>query len=878
MALPPGTRIGPYEIVSALGAGGMGEVYRARDTTLGRDVAIKLLPASVAADPDRVARFAREARLLAALNHRHIATIHGFEDSGGAGALVMELVEGPTLDEKIAQDDWRHAKPAARLSQTLAIARQIAEGLEAAHGQGIIHRDLKPANIKLSRDGTVKVLDFGLAKALSSDAAPSAGPTITGTALPAGTIVGTPAYMSPEQARGLALDKRTDIWAFGCVLYELLTGRMAFPGKTISDTIAAILERDPDWSALPPQTPAGLRRLARRCLEKDPDRRLHDIADARLEIEDAASPASADASIAPARGRNRTWIAWTTVMAVAALGAGAAAIVALRPPPAVPEARLEINTAPTRDASIAISPDGLSILYVIRAVGPQLWLRALDSPAPRLLPGTEHATTPFWSPDGRSIGFYADGMLKRMDLEGGSPQTLSLRSAVPLGGAWSRHGTILFADSPGGPVLRVAASGGSPTPATKVDTPRQRGHLGPLFLPDGRHFLFFVNGSAEASGVYVGELDSFDTTRLFEADGPAEYAESGHLLFPRNGKIYAQRFDADRRVVSGEPFVVADTGGRPTLSVSATGTIAYRLAPPDSGQRQLIWLDRDGRELDKVVYAETAAQGPALSHDGRRLAIYRFVDRNMDIWTYDIRRRTWDRITSEPGDDIYPLWSPDDASMIYGAVRKTDRVNLYRRLLNAPPASEEALLESPNGSFPMDWSADGRFVLYNTFGKGNDLWALPLDGDRKPFEVAATDFNDSLGQFSPDGHWVAYQSDRTGRSEIYVRPFPGPGSDTRVSTDGGAQVRWNPSGKELFYVAEDDRLMAVPVSLSADRKGFEPGTPAALFVTNIGSTAVLKYRQQYVVSHDGQSFVMQSVVGGASASPISVILNWKPKG
>ena len=868
--------------MSALGAGAMGEVFRARDTTLGRDVAIKLLPSLFAGDPDRLARLAREARLLAALNHPHIATIHGFEEAGGLRALVMELVEGPTLAERLTQDSWRHAKTAALVAEALRIAGQIAQGLEAAHEKGIIHRDLKPANIKLRHDGSVKVLDFGLARAFSDEGAGAdLGhlPTIT-TDLHAGTIVGTPAYMSPEQARGQALDKRTDIWAFGCVLYEMLTGRSAFPGKTISDSIAAILERDPEWTALPANTPAGIRQLLRRCLEKDPNRRLHDIADARIEIDEVRSGARQDEGVARARPGSPAWLLWTLAAALLAVSAIAAGAWALRPLPPAPEARLEINTPPTRDSSLAISPDGRKIVFVVTAAGrPELWLRSLDSTSPRLLPGTERASCPFWSPDGRSIGFFADVSLKRMEIDGGSVRTLSSFSAVPLGGTWSQDGTILFADNPGGTILRISASGGASVPATRLEAPQHRGHAFPQFLPDGRHFLFFVTGSAEGRGVYLGELGGLDGRRLFTADTPATYTASGHLLFVRDRKLLAQRFDPDRGELEGEAFTVDEhLAARTTLSASAAGPIVYRTGSADSGQRQLLWVDRSGRELDKVLYADTAAQGPSLSRDGSRIGLFRFADGNMDLWSYETGRRTWERMSFDPGDDIYPLWSPDGASIVFAAVRTGSHVNLYRRLLNAPPESEELILPTAGGAFPMDWSADGRFVLYTVPGpKGSgDLWALPMTGERKPFEVVKTDYSEGLGQFSPDGKWIAYQSDKTGRLEVYLRPFPGPGVDTLVSTAGGAQVRWNPNGRELFYVADDDRLMAVPVRASADNKTLEPGTPSALFATNVGSTAVLKYRQQYLVSPDGQSFVMNSVVGDASPSPVSVILNWKP--
>ena len=728
------------------------------------------------------------------------------------------------------------------------------------------------------------MLDFGLARAFQGDGTTgdlSQLPTIT-TELHGG-IVGTPAYMSPEQARGQAVDKRTDVWAFGCVLYEMLTGRTAFPGKTISDSIAAILEREPEWHALPADTPPSIRQLLRRCLEKDPNRRLHDVADARIEIDDVRSGAQPEGPIPAAGSGSRSRVAWTAALILTALAAAAGAW-SLRPVPTVPEAWLEISTPPTRDPSMAISPDGLKVVFVTTAAGQsQLWLRSLDSLTPRLLPGTERASLPFWSPDSRSIGFFADTNLKRTEIDGGSVRTLWPRSAVPIGGTWNKDGIILFADNPGGPISRISSDGGEAEAATRLQIPQQRSHAFPEFLPDGRHFLFYVTGAAEARGVYVGELGGSETTRLLAADSPAMYSANGYLLFVRDRTLLAQRFNPDSRELKGQAFPVDERlAARTSLSASAAGPIAYRTGSTDSGQRQLLWVDRTGRQLDKVLYADTAAQGPSLSHDGGRIGLFRFADGNMDLWSYETRRRTWDRLTFDPGDDIYPLWSPDGASIVFGAVRNTtaSRIQIYRRVLNAPPESEELLLSTPDGAFPMDWSADGRFLLYvSASPKGRaDLWALPLTGDRKPFEVVKTEFSEGLGQFSPDAKWIAYESDKTGRLEVYLRPFPGPGIDTRVSTEGGAQARWNPNGTELFYVAADDRLMAVPIRFSSDGKAVEAGAPSALFATTVGSTAVLKYRQQYVVSRDGQSFVMNSVVGDASASPITVILNWKPKG
>jgi Tol biopolymer transport system component len=658
----------------------------------------------------------------------------------------------------------------------------------------------------------------------------------------------------------------------------MLTGQSAFPGETVSDTLAAVLQREPRWDLLSSDTPDEIRRLLRRCLEKDAKRRLHDIADARLEVEDARSRTRDDA-IPPAPPRSPLRRASLWAAALLGLFAAASAGWFLRPAPAAPELRFELNTPPTADASVAISPDGLKVVFVgTSGRQSQLWLRSLDASSARPLAGTERASTPFWSPDSRSIGFFADGLLRRMDIDGRSVRTLSSESAVPIGGTWNRDDIILFADNPGGPIFRISADGGERSTVTRVGVPQQRGHHFPQFLPDGRHFLFFVTGSPEARGVYIGQLDTPDTKRLFDAEVPAAFAAPGHLLFLRENKLFAQRFDPALGELSGDPFAVQEpvpTGT--TLSASAGGPIVYRTRPGSSSQRQFVRVDRTGREIERVVYPDGAALGPALSHDGRRVAVYRFANGNMDIWSYEVHRRVWDRITFNSGDDIYPLWSPDDSSIIFAGMR-AGRLDLFLKRLGTPPDVEEVVLSTFEGKFPMDWSADGRFLLYSSGSakQGRDIWALSLQGERKPFEVVRTDFNETQAQFSPDGTWIAYQSDKSGRDEVYLRPFPGPGSDVAVSTEGGSQVRWNGNGKELFYVATDDRLVAVPVDFSPDNKTVAPGKPAGLFATNVGSAATLKYRQQYVVAMDGRSFVMNSAVEEGSASPITVILNWKP--
>jgi eukaryotic-like serine/threonine-protein kinase len=879
MTLDHGRRLGPYEIQSRVGAGGMGEVYKARDTRLDRVVAIKVLPGHLASDPDLRQRFEREAKAISSLNHPHICALYDVGQQDGIDFLVMEYLDGETLADRLV----RGPLP---LPEALAIASQMADAFEAAHDRGIVHRDLKPANVAITSDGNVKLLDFGLAKATAAAGVGhdlSNSPTIMTTS--PGMIVGTAAYMSPEQANGREADRSSDMWAFGCVLFEMLTGHRAFGGDTVSEIIASVLKSEPAWQRLPGGTPSGIRRLLRRCLQKDHKLRLRDIHDARLELVDPENATSGEERPTSVRSVRRERLVWISALALVTLIAAFFGVRALRSTaPAASEVRLEINTLPTRVSGVAVSPDGLKLVFVARNEGQeQLWLRVLSSQSAYPLPGTERGATPFWSPDSRSIGFIADTRLKRMDIDGGSVRTLVSGIPVALGGSWNRNGTIIFGNNPAGPIYRVSDTGGEVVTATRVDAPRHRGHFAPVFLPDGRHFLFYAGGIPEVSGVYVGQLDTLDAMRLLDADSPAVYAATGDLLFLRDGKLLAQAFDPDRLMLEGAPTVVVDKVSRgTTLSASAAGPVAYRGAPSDSGQRQLVWVNRSGQETDKEVYADGSALGPAWSPDGRRIAVFRFANQNMDIWSYEISRRVWDRITFDAGDDIFPLWSRDGTSIVSGSVRTTTFVDLYRSFLGSPQGREELLLSTEQPKFPMDWSADGRFLLYATLDskRGFDLWGLPLAtdgaGERKAFEVAGTDFNENHAQFSPDGQWIAYQSDKTGRLEIYVRPFPGPGSDSLVSRAGGTQVRWNPNGKELFYIDPDDRLMAVPLTFSADGKTVEFGTPTALFATNVGREAPNLHRHQYAVSPDGNSFVMHTVVGEASSPPVTVILNRQP--
>ena len=694
----------------------MGEVYRARDTKLKRQVAIKILPLAVAADADRLARFQREAEVLASLNHPNIAHIHGLEESGGLTALVMELVEGDDLAQRIA----RGAIP---LDRALPIARQIAEALEAAHEQGIIHRDLKPANIKVRTDGTVKVLDFGLAKAI--DPAQGSGlkaqvdladsPTITSPAMTEfGMILGTAAYMSPEQARGQALDKRTDIWAFGCVLFEMITGRMVFPGATVSDTIAAVLERSPDWTALPPATSPPVRHVLARCLEKDPKRRWRDIGDVRIELDDAETWRPQTDGASPKISRAGERAAWALL---AALTAAVAAVVTpvFREAPTPAEIRFNIlfpRGVTADSAQLAISPDGQQIV-VAPSFGVQqptpLWLRPLASTSGRLLTGTEGAGFPFWSPDGRSIGFFADQKLKRLDVNSEAIQTLA-DAPVARGGAWQADGTILFAPSAAGPLFRVPDTGGQPTAATQLES-GQNDHRAPFILPDGKHFIYYARGTPQVRGVHVARLDGTEAKRLLDADGAAVYARSGHLLFPRQGELLAQSFDATRLALDGEAFRVADSiSVNPgislaSLSASAAGPIAYGT---DSIRRtQFAWFDRSGRRLETLgTPDQRSLANPSLSRDASRLAFSRVVGGNWDVWLIDMQGAA-SKFTSALSLDSNPVWSPDGRQIFYQSGAST--IN-SRSVTEGTP--EQAVLREPTMIYPSDVSPDGSVLLY----------------------------------------------------------------------------------------------------------------------------------------------------------------------
>jgi len=881
VSLAVGSRVGPYEVLSVLGAGGMGEVFRARDTRLNRDVALKTLPIAFAGDAERLARFDREARVLASLNHPHIGAIYGIEND----ALVLELVEGPTLADLMPGG-------AIALDDALPIARQIADALAAAHELGVVHRDLKPGNVKVRPDGTVKVLDFGLAK-ISDDAARvsppstegtgaqiylSQSPTITSPALmtSTGVILGTASYMSPEQARGRAVDRRADLWAFGCVLFEMLTGKRAFPGEDVSETLATVIKGDADWRALPASTPTSIRRLLRRCLMKDPKARLSDASVARMEIDEALSSADVDRTQAAPR---RERVAFMSALVVVTLVAVAALMWALsRPLPIESEMRLEITTPSTTEpVSIALSPDGQQLAFVATFDGrPRLWLRSLDSVDPLPLPGTDGARFPFWSPDSLSLGFFVATQLKRIDVNGGLVKPLA--SALSGGGGtWGADGTILFNPNNGVErIWRTTTAGSNPVIVTRREASRQAAHRSPSLLPDGRHFLYYVAGAADVSGIYVGATDGSASRRLFDADSSAVYHPSGYLLFVKQGTLFAQRFDAGHLTVSGNPVPVADhVAIYNSFAAVAVGDsrIAYRTGSGGGQRHQLAWFDRAGKEIASVGPTETNGNYPSLSAAGDRVVL----QRASDIWL--LERNLLTRLVSSPALDVMPLWSPDASRIVFTSGRQ-GVADLYVKSVGGT-ASEDLLFASALPKLPVDWSPDGRFLLYGEQQPkaGYDLLALPMEGNKVPIPVARTEFDERNGQFSPDGKWVAYQSNATGRDEIYVQSFPDRAITKRVTADGGGQVRWRRDGKELFYLGLDDRLMSVAVSFDVRGQNVDLGTPVPLFLAPLPNQAapIGITRQQYAVSPDGQRFLINKVVEEVVTTPITIILNWKPE-
>jgi Tol biopolymer transport system component len=877
----PGTRLGPYEISVQIGAGGMGEVYRARDTKLDRDVAIKILPDHLAADPERIARFEREAKTLAALNHPHIAAIYGFEEANGLHALVMELVEGPTLADRIAQGP-------IPIDEALPIAKQIAEALEGAHEQGIIHRDLKPANVKVRTNGTVKVLDFGLAKAMepahTAASSISMRATITTPAMTqAGIILGTAAYMSPEQARGKAVDKRTDIWAFGGILYEMLTGRVAFREDTISDTIAAILGREPEWSAL--KTPASLRRVLQRCLEKDPRRRFHDIADVRIEIEDVMSGAgsSADATTVNAwRQPVRLLGSVAAVVALVAVGALTWSLqkagLANTAPPRI--SRMTIASSGTaalgiaNDRSLAMTPDGTRVVYV--GINNQLLVRALDRlDSTAIYTGAAPLNWVFVSPDGRWVGFAEARTLRKVAITGGPAETIA-QTSLTIGATWAPDDSILFstADEATG-LRRVSANGGNVEVLTQPAQARgELDHVWPEMLPGGRAVLFTITattGGLAADQVAILDLATREYKVLVRGGSHAHYVPSGHLVYTAEGTLRAVAFDLARleagtTPVTVLPRLVTTRQGAGDFDVAADGTLAYVDAPgaAASAARTLVWVDRQGGE-ESLGAPPRSYFHPRVSPDGARLAVAIEDKEYADIWVWDFTRRTLDRLTFDPAPDFAPVWT-DRRHLVYFSMREGG--GLFRQPVDGAGGAEKLNAGAP----PSGATPDGGQVLFSSVGN-KDIMMVAL-GTRREQPLLENSPVERNGVVSPDGRWLAYEElDRDGQFQVFVRPFPNVSAGQwPISTAGGTRPVWARSGQELFYVAPDGALMAV----RAEPRGpkWSSGSPAKV-VEGPYFTRSLRDKPTYDVSTDGKSFLMVKQPANQASPQIVVVQNWQ---
>jgi serine/threonine-protein kinase len=884
VALSPGTRLGRYQVASEIGAGGMGEVYRATDSDLKRDVAIKVLPATVASDPERLTRFQREAEILASLNHPNIASIYGLERADSVRAIVMELVTGSDLAHQIALGP-------VPVDQALRIAKQIAEALEAAHQAGVIHRDLKPSNVKVRPDGTVKVLDFGLAKALEPGIANDPASCDTCASPPntiAGVILGTAAYMSPEQARGQPVDKRTDIWAFGCVLYEMLTGRAPFARETTSDSMAAILARDPDWAALPRDLSPVVGRLIRRCLTKDRQHRLRDIGDARLEIEEAlASPAATPHAPVEKAWRHRAPWAVAVVATSVAIGvfgwalqmrrsfASSDGLSLARFAITAPHGyQLDFNRSP-----VAVSRDGRTIAFVaVRGGVQRIFVRDIDKLEATALPGTDGGFSPFFSPDSQWVGFFANQKLKKVLRSGGSAVAITdftdIATTRTLSASWEAPDTIFFNPDVTKGIWRVSSAGGTPSAVTTLKG-GESSHVWPQLLPGGKALLFSAIGDGPDPNAYAQVLDTGQRKPLVRGLG-VRYVPTGHLVFMQAGSLVAVPFDISRLEVTGpavgvlsgvvEPFHVRNmaTGFTPLFDVSAAGTLAFLSAdrPP---QHALVWVDQSGREQPTGASGGTYAQ-PRLSPDGHRIAVVVRGDDRDDVWLYDLAHNAWNRLTSE-GNSGFPSWTADGTRIAYNSDRQGS-IDVDWRHADGTGAAESLVRSGQSArSFPFSWSPQG-LLAFVSVRPAQHIWVVRPGSNATLF--LDTPFFEGAPMFSPDGHAIAYVSNETGRNEIYVRPFPGPGEKLTVSTEGGNEPFWASNGRVLFY-RTGDTMMAVDVAPGPTLKA---GTPRRLFEKPYETSLALY--ANYSATADGQRFLMIKRIDQQEGTPtlINVAINW----
>jgi Tol biopolymer transport system component len=879
MTLATGTSLGPYEIVSAVGAGGMGEVYRAKDTRLGRDVALKVLPAHMSSSAELRQRLEREAKTISQLSHPHICMLHDVGHQNGTDYLVMEFLEGETLADRIS-------KGPLPMEQALRIGIEVAGALDAAHRSGIVHRDLKPGNIMLTKTG-VKLLDFGLAKLAAPTTKEISQATSQPTALQEsqplttrGTVLGTFQYMAPEQLEGGEADARSDIFAFGCVLYEMLTGQKAFSGKSQASLISSIMGSDPPpISSIQPMIPASLDRIVKGCIAKEPDHRWSTAHDVMLQLQWIAEGGSMAGVPAPvvARRKNREKLSWAIAAAAVLAAAGLAFGYVRRAPRPAPLMRFDI-AAPQDVTAIDVprlSPDGKYLAFdAIDLEGKaRIWVRPLSALEAQPLPGTEGGVRPFWSPDSRFIGFMADGVLKKVDVTGGPPTKIC---DAPGGsdGSWSREGVILFDGTGSDPIYRVSAVGGTKVAAVKLDPARKEVSVGwPEFLPDGKHFLYLVGGEKpEDSAYWIGTLDSDKRIKLAPAQTLVTYAPPGYLLFARDKTLVAQPFDAKALKTTGEPVPLAekigtDNVGLALFSVSRNGVLAYRTG--EAGGR-LLWRDRTGRDIETV--GDPGNYGnPTLSSVGDRLA-FNLADARTgkaDVWIRDLTRGVTSRFSLGPGNNIRPLWSPDGSTIVFSSDRD-GTLDLYEKSTQGQ-GGEKLLLKSPSASYASSWSRDGRYIAYASQDpKSNwDLWALPTFGDRKPVPILVAPFIEIQPAFSPDGRLVAYTSNESGRTEIYVQTFPDGAGRWQVSSSGGTDPSWRGDGKELFYRTPDQKFMAVGIQTTGS--DVQAGIPQVLFPVRIRAGNA---RNKYASSADGQRFLFDAPLGREAMSPTTVVLNW----
>jgi eukaryotic-like serine/threonine-protein kinase len=889
MDLSPGARVSSFEILAPLGVGGMGEVYRARDTRLAREVAVKFLPNDVAGDADRLARFTREAQLLASLNHPNIAAIYSVEETARGPALVLELVNGPTLADRLG------AGPIA-VNEVFSIARQIVDALDAAHSRGLIHRDLKPANVKLTCDGTVKVLDFGLAKALAGESVPDDvnGRAAAGTATHLGVILGTPAYMSPEQATGRSVDRRTDIWAFGCLLFEMLTGRRPFDGNTISEVVAKVLEREPDWTLLPASVPTALVRLMRHCIEKDHRRRMRDIGDVRLVLDDVESD-KAVSETTDTRSDVRRTLSWAVSVAL-----GIAVIViamSQRRGPAQPvqqpvqlqiELPVSVHLAvDTEHPVIALSPDGTLLVFVGDENGTRrLYLRRLAEPNARPIAGTEGAASPFFSPDSAWIGYYSGWTLAKVAVGGGIPVAAQATTAFAIaqGASWAPDGSVVIAVSVNSGLMRGSMSDDrlQPITAIKPITRPDLPYAWPSVLPDGRHVLFTDNTGTNPA-VAVLKLDDGSVKLLVNGATNPRYSTSGHILFARSGSVYAAPFDAQHIAITGAEQKILDgvmtqADGAAQFSVASNNTLAYITGAEVPTSQELVWVDRQGN-TEPLSDAREVFLAPRFSPDGRQLVLASFEGSNLDVWRLDVARGALTRVTTHPGEDFSPVWSPDGRTLALASEIGEDRGEMGPALAwTTSDGRVEQLVRSPaNGDweFPSSWSPDGMWIAYLR-AKGavsRDVLLFPArGGSRQPIAFADSPANEYAAMFSPDGRWIAYVSDQSNRPEVYVAPFPGPGQRIQISVAGGTEPVWARNGRELFY-REGNKLMAV----SFPGGSIDAATaPRALFEARFeGTNNMGAETANYDVSPDGRRFVMARRKNLVAPRVIHVVLNWR---